>query len=151
MSKDLERVFQKLRQAFRYKRAEMQLATPEAGCGCIETPDFIYNVVVKLVPENTSVVVWARSVIGIANPEQVVSDGFAEVFDNMFDRIEFAFPEPIDLEDWIDRIEDLEDERLQLSYDSQVTYCLLEIESVDAKMEVNESSVAVVHQKFDLS
>ena len=146
---DLENVFQKLREAFRFKRKELDKSTPEIGCGSIATPHFIYAINVSLNPDNPAVVFWERSIINVTSPDEIVCEGFARVFDNMFDRIEFALSPPIELEDWIDKVEDLEDERLTLNYDSDATHCTLQIEDVDAKIEVTESSVAVVHSHFD--
>ena len=66
------------------------------------------------------------------------------MFDGQFDRIEFTLANPFELEDWIDHVESLEDDRFELTYDSQVTSCRLEIENIDAVVEVSDSVLAVI-------
>ena len=144
----LESDYQKLRKAFKFKRVDLARSNPAPGCGAIETPHFIYALNVSHCPNSPNSVLWERSVIEIKNPDEISTPAFAEVFDGMFDRIEFTLTQPFELTDWIDHIESMEDDRLELSYDSQVTYCRLEIDNINATIEIVNSVVAVAHQDF---
>ena len=144
----LESEFQNLRTAFKFKRLDLTRSNPAPGCGAIETPHFIYAINVSHCADSPNSVVWDRSVIEIKNPDAVSTPAFAQVFDGHFDRIEFTLSQPFELTDWIDNIEAMEDDRLQLSYDSQATYCRLEIDSINAIIEIADGVVAVAHQEL---
>ena len=97
--------------------------------------------------EDCASVRWERSVRQIRSAEQIGTEAFAAVFDFMFNRIEFAFQNPIDLADWIDNIEDLEDDSVELEYDSDLTHCHLKLDRVVPKIEVTAEQFSVVYPR----
>ena len=143
----LENTYQSLRSAYKFKRKELKRITPAPGCGCVETPFFLFTIQASHCYDDPNLVTWERSVIQIKSPEQILSPPFATVFDGQFDRIEFTLDPPIDLEDWIDHLESLDHDRLRLDYDSQVSYCRLTIDQVNAVIEVSESIVSVAQPR----
>lgn len=149
VKQDLEFIFQKLKQHFKFKRKEVQVTTPEGGCGTIQTPYFSYSVQASPSQVDPASVCWERSVVKIGSSEKVLSAEFAAVFDYMFDRVEFCFDQPLDIEQWIDGIEDRDDSKLKLTYDSQLTECLLQIENLNAEIKINREKVTVVHSQID--
>ena len=149
VSADLEAVFQKLKHNFKFKRIEIQAEHSEPNCGVIRTPFFVYSVDVRLDDTDFSVALWDRSVIQIDSTAKVLSHEFAVVFDFMFDRVEYSFRQPLQLEDWIDHVEAKDDRRLQLEYDSQLTECALKIENLSAKIEIDSDKVAIIHPQKD--
>ncbi len=142
---DVESIFKKLRKGFKLKRVDAKVSTPDPGWGTIETPYFVYSINATLDEEDASCVRWERSVREIADPDQVGSTEFASIFDCVFDRIEFNFEHPIQMEDWIDNIEEQDDDRLELDYDSGLQNCSLKIDGVAATIHVCETKFAVVH------
>lgn len=146
---DLNLVFQRLRKEFSLRRAEMKVSQ-EHGTGSIDTPYFQYSVVVCLNPERPSEVIWQRQVTDIRDRIQVLSAPFERVFVNVFDTVEY-FPEmAINVDDLIDRIEELEDDRIALNYDMDATDCTLEIEGVVGMVEITASTISLT-QSSDVS
>ena len=134
-----------MRKAFKFKRLDTKVDLPDPGWGTIETPYFTYSINASLDDENLAQIRWERSIRNIKDPDKVGSLEFAAVFDFLFDRIELSFAEPIQLEDWIDNIEEKDDEDLCLNYDSSLTRCTLNISGIAATIHVQENKFAVVH------
>ena len=148
LEQDLEAVFQNLRNVFKLKRKELERSSPVPGCGSIETPHFTYSLNLRLLEENPAISVWERSVNQIKTPDQILTPEFAQSFEGKFDRIEFAFDQRISLEDFVDHLEEMDDERLDLKYDSQLTGCQIRIIGINATIEVSDCVVAVVHHRL---
>lgn len=149
IEKDLETIFRKLRQQFKFKRREILAPKPEFGCGIIQTPYFCYSIQIQSDPDDPSNAYWERSVRQIEKSEKVFSGEFASVFDFVFDRVEFCFEEALDLEQWVDGIEAKDNPNIQLDYDSQLTHCLLQVSGLAADIKICRSKVTVVHPKVD--
>ena len=145
ITNDVESTFQKLRKAFKFKRKEIKVLTPEPGWGLIETRYFDYAIYATLDPEDLSSVLWDRSVRQIRSFDQIGSEAFAAIFDLVFNRIEKSFQTPIEIDDWIDNIEDLDDERIQLDYDSGLSHCRLRMDGIAPEIEVTATQFSVVH------
>ena len=141
---DLEEKFLKLRKAFGFKRAELSVAHEGEGAGTIVTPLFNYSISIALDPDDSSSVIWRRAVDAIKAPEEVFSDSFAEVFGAEFDTIEFSIPNACDLEEFIDQVEALEDDSINVSYDMDVTSCFLTVENVEGKIELTSQTLSIV-------
>lgn len=142
---DLDQVFGELRSAFRFKRKELQSDNGGEGTGLISTPYFQYCSTVSQNPEDASEVIWRRDISQITEPNQLLSDGFAAVFSNFFDTVEFTPPTAIDLEALIDRIEETDDDRFSLEYDRQLTFCEIWIEGTAAKLHVTPEAIRIMH------
>ena len=149
VEEDLESVFQKLRQQFKFKRVEIGVSKPESGCGTIQTPFFHYSVQIQPDIDDPALACWERSVRKIESSEKALSTEFATVFDFMFDRVEYCFDDILDLGQWIDGIEARDDPGIHLDYDSQLTECSLQIDGVHAEIKICDSKVTVVHPKLD--
>lgn len=142
---DLDSVFQLLRNAFRFKRTQMKTQETSDGAGSISTPYFRYTSCVYQNPANAAEIIWQRDVSEVTSPEQILSDEFAEVFGQAFDTVEFLPPSPINLEALIDAIEEIDDPRVRLEYDRQLTKCEVYIEGIAAKLEVTSDAFRIVH------
>ena len=141
---DLDARFAEFRQHFQFKRVELRVSDPENGCGMISTPWFDYRVTVTLSPDDASEAVWRRQVTDFRHPEPLLSPEFATVFGNLFNTVEFEPPEPIDVEDFIDAMEDRSDTSMQIDYDRTATWCQLSIESLPGQLKVENDRVAFV-------
>lgn len=139
---DLNLIFQRLRKEFGLRRAEMKVSQ-EQGTGAIDTPYFQYSVVVCVNPEKPSEVIWQRQVTDIRERVQVLSQQFERVFVNVFDTVEFFPQTVVNIDEVIDRIEDLEDERIKLDYDIDATDCSLEMDGLLGIVEIKPSSISL--------
>ncbi|MCA9165655.1 MAG: hypothetical protein KDA62_21860, partial [Planctomycetales bacterium] len=147
ITEDINGVFAQLKSAFRFRRADMHLTNHGDGTATIITPFFNYSITVQLDPEDTSQVIFRRTVEAIKEPDQVFSDEFAKVFDGVFDTVEFDTPGFVDLPALIDRIEELDDDRISIDYDPEVTHCTLHIDGVVGSITVTSGSLSIIHTK----
>ena len=149
ISQDLKSVFAALKSAFKFKRADVAVTDQGDGTGTITTPYFNYSISVEIDPSNPSQVVWRRNVDAIRKPEEIFSDAFASVFASVFDSVEFTTPEPIDLYQLIDAVEDLEDERIEMEYDPGGTECIMSIVGITGEIHVTKQSLKIVHERAE--
>lgn len=144
---DLDHMFRELRSAFRFKRTEIECSEWEDGSGSITTPFFRYSSVMSQSPDDATGAIWERDISEITVPEQLIAEPFAAVFGRLFDTVEFTPPSPIDLEALIDRIEDLDDERVLLDYDRNITFCEIAIANTSIRIHVTPDVFRIVHPK----
>lgn len=145
LERDLDQRYAALKEAFRFKRLDMEVSEPAEGVGFIVTPHFTYQSQVRPSGENPAEVVWQRRVTDIQQQAVVLSDAFAAVFQRVFDTIEFIPVEPIDVESLIDQIEALDDERIRIDYDRAATHCQLSL--ADVAGEIHVAGEAVTFQR----
>jgi hypothetical protein len=115
---DLDNTFDTVREQFGYKRKDLDVSAERDGFGFIRTPDFEYTVSVSVNPEEPSEVVWRREVGRLSDPAFVRSEGFANVFGGRFDKLVFEFAVPVDVAEFVDRIEDHPPEGVKVSVGS---------------------------------
>lgn len=145
IEQDIHRTFAALRSAFKFKRADLDVTNRGDGTATIITPYFNYSIAVELDREQTSKVVFRRTVDAIKEPAFIFSAAFAEVFANVFDTVELDMPSVVELDAVIDRIEELDDDRIRLDYDPDVTYCRLHVAGVAGIITVTPHTLAIVH------
>jgi hypothetical protein len=147
LKKDLDMVFGKLKEAFKFTRRDLDAAETLDGTGTITTPFFAYSVTVELDSKDLERVVWTRSVAAIRNPAQVSSKAFANVFDGIFNRLEFSLPSDLKVVDFIDAVEAAEAPGMEIRYDRECTYCELQLPNCDGTISVSPSSLSIVHAR----
>lgn len=125
IGEDLDQRFADFRRQLNLKRIHMDVSEPHDGSGTITTPDFQYQISVTLCDEEPSELIWRRQVTNFTKAEAVLSDDFASTFGTVFDTVEFVPPEPVDVESFIDWIEDQPDGGLTPDYDRTATWCRL--------------------------
>lgn len=144
---DLDGLYEQLKQAFRFKRQDVQVSNAEDGGGSIMTPYFNYAITMTLDAAAPTEIIWRRTIDAIKEPERVTSSAFAKVFGKRFDTIEIAVTRPIDLPALIDQLEALDDDRLQIEYDREVRFCRLTIKGLPGTIHFQRNGVAIVHAK----
>ena len=103
---DLDSTFEMLREAFGYKRKDLDVSAERDGIGFIRTPDFEYTVAVEVNANDPTEVIWRREVGRFRDPELVRSEAIANVFGTTFTTLVFEFAVPVDVAEFVDRIED---------------------------------------------
>jgi hypothetical protein len=103
---EVDQMFDMIREQFGYKRKDLDVSAEKDGMGFIRTPEFEFTVSISVKPDDPTEVIWRREVGHVSNPEFVHSAVFRAVFGSMFDRLVFEFAEPVDVADFVDRIED---------------------------------------------
>jgi hypothetical protein len=146
LKKDLDAVYDALKQAFGFKRRELEVAEPADGTGTIVTPFFSYSISVSLDADDPTEVVWTRTVDNISEPRQIACEAFAEVFDGKFRKLQFALPSRVDVEDCIDAIEDAEIAGLGVDYDREATYCELRFADAVGAIRITAETLAITEK-----
>ena len=149
VTEDLDQVFSNLRAAFRFKRTEIESTDWEDGSGSITTPYFRYVSAVTQNPDAPDEVVWQRDVSLISDVEQILTDEFVTAFGQLFDTVEFTPNDPIDLEQIVDRIEAIEDDRVWIEYDRQLTFCEVTLEGCTERIRITRESFRIVHPQAE--
>jgi hypothetical protein len=112
---DLDNTFDAIREQFGYKRKDLDVSAERDGFGFIRTPDFEYTVSVRVHPDDPTEVVWRREVGRLSDPGLVRSEGFRAVFVGTFDRLVFEFAVPVEVAEFVDRIEEHPPEGVKVS------------------------------------
>lgn len=140
---DLGNLHAAMRHHFRFKRAEMMVSGPADGTASISTPYFDYSVSVSLNSANPSQVVWRRQISEIREPVQILTDAAQQVFGSMFNTVELASTQTIDLATFIDRLEDLHSDRITLTYDKEATWCQINLDEVVGEIELTAQTLSL--------
>ncbi len=140
---DLDNTFDMVREQFGYKRKDLDVSAERDGVGFIRTPDFEYTVSVVVNPDEPSEVIWRREVGRLAGPDFVRSDGFRAVFGGMFDRLVFEFTQPVDVAEFVDRIEEDPPEGVKVAVASDANEAELVLAGFAGRVVVTVESVTI--------
>lgn len=141
---ELNAMLASLRRAFGFKRIDLQSDFTSDGSASIITPYFNYTLDIALSEEDVTEVLWRQEVNAIKELNEILSDEFEQVFGKTFDTIEFSMPRAVDLETLIDRIEQLESEQISIDYDSELSWCTLNIAGEQATIFVTPTTMEIV-------
>jgi hypothetical protein len=147
LKKDLDDVYDKLKEAFGFTRRELVAAEAEDGAGTIITPHFHYSVTVTHNPQELDGVVWQRTVNSITAPAHISSTAFSAVFDEVFDTLAFQLPSKVSIEDFIDAVEDARIPDLKIKYDREATYCEIQIAGAVGRITLEPERLSIVHDR----
>ncbi|MBN1653527.1 MAG: caspase family protein [Deltaproteobacteria bacterium] len=137
IDEEIQQMFERIRTSMKYKRRDLT-----AESGCIITPDFEFSVNCAQDPDDPGSALITRRLIKIS-PAIVDDDAFNEVFDDYFDELTFDFAKANNVEDLIDRIEDLNLDKIDLTYPPDSSYCEIKIKGSPLKIKVTAYSLTV--------
>ena len=140
---DLDERFAVFRRELGLKRTQMQVSDADGGVGFIRTPNFTYQLSIGLDADDSSQAVWRRQVADFRDPAPLLADDFSRVFGTMFDTVEFVPPEPIEIEEFIDQMEDSPSDDLRLDYDRSATWCRVSNTTLNAEMTIEQDCIAM--------
>ncbi len=143
VGRDLDIFFKKLRDEFRYKRRELEVAGPIDGTGSIQSPDFEYRVHLRPDKESPESVIWERSVVGLSSWKILLTEAFQKIFDPYLSSILIELSDPIDTFAVIDHVEDLAESDCEVDYDREGTWCDIRTSDLDAKMRIMPHQILV--------
>lgn len=142
---DLESVYRQLRDEFGLRRKDLEKVGPEDGGGSVICPYFTYTVHVAQNPDDPSGVIFYREISDIIESERILADDFRNVFSGMFGALKFSPPVRVDLEEFIDRMEEMREHLQSLDFDPDGTYCKLRLDGIDAVLKVTTTEISLVH------
>lgn len=143
LDEDLQQTLDRLREAFRFKRRELQIDGPMDGLGVITTPFFTYQITVEVSPEDPAQVLWRRELRQIEDIQKVVTPEFDQCFSPAMWVLEIPVSEPMDIEEVIDNIEDAENESIDIHYDKDCTWCDVRIDEISGTLRVTSEAFVI--------
>ncbi len=143
---DLDNTFDMVREEFGYKRKDLDVSAERDGLGFIRTPDFEYTVTVNVNPDEPQEVIWRREVGRLSGPEFVRSQGFRNVFGTMFNKLVFEFVSPVDVAEFVDRIEDAPPEGVKVTVASDSGAAVIALTGFGGRVSVTRDAVTIEGQ-----
>jgi hypothetical protein len=140
---DLDQTFDAVRETFAYKRKDLDASAERDGLGFLRTPDFEYTVTVEVNPDDPTEVIWRREIGRLTNPDFVRSEGFAAIFGGRFDRLVFEFAVPVDVAEFVDRIEDAPPEGVKVSVASGADAAEVRLAGFAGRVTVTRATVTI--------
>ena len=110
-------IHEEIRREFRYKRKDIDY-TCDAGVAIIKTPDFDVSVMIEQDTTDSVSYTLTTEVSSIRRQEVVSEDGFSQIFSKYCDTLFIEFLGSIDVDAQIDAIEDVDELREILTYES---------------------------------
>ena len=148
---DLDNVFDMVRETFHYKRKDLDVSAERDGIGFIRTPDFEYTVSLEVNPDEPTEVIWRREIARLSGPEFVRSPGFQAVFGSMFDRLVFEFAAPVNVAEFVDRIEDSPPEGVKVGVASDANAAEIALAGFSGKITITPDAVTILGRPGDSS
>jgi hypothetical protein len=129
--------FQEVKTALGLKRKEI-----EAVDGRIITKDFEYAIWCEQDSDSPSHAVFKEELSDVT-PEYLFDADFNEIFDRTFDEMVLSPKKAIDVEGLIDAIEELDDPRLSVDYEPDVSGCTVTVREAKVTLYVDAHRVRV--------
>ena len=144
---DLDARFNALRNEFGFKRRELSVAGPVECAGTISTPAFRYHITVDLDENDSNRVVWRRMISDVVDAPAVFGSEFQTVFGDEFRVLEIQLESALEIETIIDRVEEASDERIQIDYDRNATWCEIKTLAVACVVRIEDETIRVISSK----
>jgi hypothetical protein len=136
---EMGKYFQKIRDAKVYKRKELQYDPPTDGGAAIRTPDFAFSITYSQSEEDPSEYEVVQELTRLDNPDLLDEEWFNELFRRTFDEAVIEFSGQLNVEDFIDAAEDMED--FEVEYDPEATYCTITFKGFYGTITVTAESL----------
>ena len=140
---DLDNVFDAVREQFSYKRKDVDVSAERDGFGFIRTPDFEYTISVSVNEDDPSEVVWRREIGRLGDPAFVRSEGYVNIFAPIFDKLVFEFSDPVNVAEFVDRIEDAPPEGVKIGVASDANAAEIKLAGFAGKVTVTPQAVEI--------
>lgn len=149
IEEEINEIGEEIRQQLKFKRKQILNTTVDEGIGEIVTTEFDYSVVISQSEGDPGVYILTRSLENFKNSQILNSDAFNNVFAEFFDEVEFNTKQKIDVEELIDKIEDIDDENvISVSYDlSDTSKCTVIIPSISEELSITTNSVSIISKQ----
>jgi hypothetical protein len=137
---DISYIGERLKKNLGYRRKEMELYIGE-GEGYIKTSDFVFSIVVKQAESDSTKYEVIRSIDEINNPSIIHDPAFNRVFENYFDSLSLYFNKKINIEEWIDKLEEM---NIDVDYHtSSPIECTFSLEGLDTDITIKRDRLEI--------
>lgn len=141
---DLEEKFSLFRNQLGLKRKQLESRPVEDCQGSLTTPSFDYILEVDFLEEDPAKICWQRSLSRIRELRILQHPVCQKIFDNEPIQLQMQLDDSIDLERFVDFIEEQPAELL-IDYDREVTWCELGSPTISGKMRISQDRLTVFH------
>ncbi len=141
LAEEGEGMFQRVRTAFGYKRAELSLdvATPHA---VLTARDFVFEIDYALSESEPTEFVVTRTLHSLASPDALERPVLDELFAAAFGAIGFGLGKGVRVDAVIDAVEELPaGAALRVNYPSNCAHCVLAVDGVAAEVVCDGSTL----------
>lgn len=148
---EIDELSTEIGEQMKYKRKQLEAWT-EKGKGTIDTPDFIYTMLIYQSDDDPSEYVLERKLSSFDGSKAMLEAELNSIFSLYFERLELDLPEKVVVEELIDTIEELEDkDTVSVDYNRlDLSSCTIRIKGLTCDIKVTESSLSIVYdQKTD--
>ena len=141
---ELQNTFDRIREAFAFKRRELSVHGPEQRRGVIETPRFVYELAVDLSQDDPTQLRWCRELTKVQFDD---ADDYGKL-----DRcvppsdwtLEWTLVEPIDLGALIDHLEECDIAQMSLRFDKALAWCELTMTEIPCRLRFLAGAIQLV-------
>lgn len=139
---DLDAMFQAVRDAFGFKRKELE-ASHEGGAGYLRTPRFEYRVSVEQDPNDPAGIIWHREIAALKHLGLIGEPEFRTAFGSIFDILVMEFRKTIDVPRLIDRVEAGERKGVKVHCPSDAAWCEIAIGGFRGAIRIEPNAVRI--------
>ena len=140
VKKAADSLYADIRRLFGYKRREFEY-TCEDGCACIKTPDFNLQIRVDHCTDEVKNYSLSIEITAVHKDSILADERFHDCFTHQCDQLIVELAHPIQIEDKIDALEDLEGLSDALTYRPDCGSFELRLPKLDLLIEVYESQI----------
>jgi len=142
---DLDQKFSLFRNQLGLKRKQLESRPPEDCQGVLATPLFDYVLEVDFLEQDPSKICWQRSLARIQDLKILQQPVVKELFGNEQIQLQVQVDYLIDLEQFVDFVEEDESLDLMIDYDRELTWCEIGSKSMMGKMRISKNELTVFH------
>jgi hypothetical protein len=145
IEEELNEIAQELKKQLKYKRKDIEEPIIDDGAGQLSTIDFDYVITVNQSQESADAYVITRSIENFKNSDILNNPEFNELFNNEFDELELLLNKKLNVENVIDKIEDIDNEEfISVRYDrTDTSNCSIKIKGFDGRIIITETSFKI--------
>lgn len=150
IEEELNDIAKELKFRLKYKRKDIEEPTIDDGAGQLSTVDFDYVINISQSQESADEYIIVRSIENFKNSDILNNPDFNELFKNTFDELELLLNKKLNVENVIDKIEDIDNEDLiSVEYDrTDTSNCKIKINGFDGRISLTETSFKIeLHKK----
>lgn len=141
LDQESERIHDILRTKMGYKRKDLEKDTNDNGFS-FKTPDFTISATIEQDEEECSQ--YKQTIIMSSIDFNFInSPKFNDAFADLFDTLVITLDKKIDIAEFVDQIEDLDRDEINIDYEDDLSECRLEIHGIDGEIIVCGKEVSI--------
>ena len=149
IEEEINDIGNEIRNTLKFKRKQMRDIVIDDGVGTIITTEFDFSVEISQSEDDPGVYIMTRSLQNFKNSQILDTEEFNNVFSELFDELEFRTKQTINVEELIDKIEEIDDESIiSVSYGvSDTSECTVFIPAISTELFVSSNSVSLLSKQ----